>query len=92
MLIKKKFLLHIDFFSKKIVHKIFTKFGKADLIISHNTLAHVENIHEIFENIYLALKKDGYFSFEIAYAADTVLSANFDTIYHEHLDYHKTTC
>jgi SAM-dependent methyltransferase len=85
---KKKIFTYNDFFSKKIVHKIFTKFGKADLIISHNTLAHVENIHEIFENIYLALKKDGYFSFEIGYFKNVIENNYFDTIYHEHLDYH----
>jgi len=85
---KKKIFTYNNFFSKKIVRKIFIKFGKADLIISHNTLAHVENIHEIFKNIYLSLKEGGYFSFEIGYFKNVIENDYFDTIYHEHLDYH----
>ena len=56
---KNKIFTYNNFFSKKIAKKIISKFGKADLIISHNTLAHVKNIENIFKNIYFVLKNKG---------------------------------
>ena len=34
------------------------------------------------------LKKDGYFCFEVGYFKEVLKNNYFDTIYHEHLDYH----
>ena len=85
---KKKIFTYHNFFTKKVVRKIIKKFGKADLIISHNTLAHVHNIHSIFKNIFFSIKHGGYFVFEVGYFKNVVEKNYFDTIYHEHLDYH----
>ena len=38
----------------------------------------------MFEAIYELLSDDGYAHIEVAYAAETIMAANFDTIYHEH--------
>ncbi len=77
-----------DFFNKKISINIKEKYGKMDFITSHNVLAHTENIQEIFLSIYDILKKDAYFCFEVGYFKEVVKHNLFDTIYHEHLDYH----
>jgi len=77
-----------DFFSKKVIKIIIEKFGKADFITSQNVLAHIENPREIFENIYSLLKDNAYFAFEVGYFRKVVELNCFDTIYHEHLDYH----
>ena len=77
-----------DFFNKKIAKKIINNFGKVDFVTSHNTLAHVDDIKSIFENIYTILKNDGHFCFEIGYFKEVLEKNLFDTIYHEHLDYH----
>ncbi len=77
-----------SFFNKKIAQKIVKKYGKVDFVTSHNTLAHVDDINNIFKNIYQILKKDGYFCFEIGYFNEVIKNNYFDTIYHEHLDYH----
>ena len=76
------------FFDKKILNKILNTHGKVDFVTSHNTLAHVENLRSIFQNIYNVLKKDGYFCFEVGYFKEVLKNNYFDTIYHEHLDYH----
>jgi SAM-dependent methyltransferase len=76
------------FFNKEAASQIEKKFGKFDFITSHNVLAHTENIQEIFLSIYDLLKKDAYFCFEIGYFKEVVKNNLFDTIYHEHLDYH----
>ena len=79
-----------NFFNKKISNKIKKKYGQFDFITSHNVLAHTENIQEIFLSIYDLLKKDAYLCFEIGYFKEVVKHNLFDTIYHEHLDYHHS--
>ena len=77
-----------DFFNKKTASRIKKKYGQFDFITSHNVLAHTENIQEIFLSIFNLLKADAYFCFEIGYFKEVVKNNFFDTIYHEHLDYH----
>ena len=80
-----------SFFDSDVVTKIVNQFGYADFITSQNVLAHVDNLKDVFENIYKLLKKGGYFAFEIGYFREVLEVGCFDTIYHEHLDYHHAT-
>ena len=77
-----------NFFNKKTSSRIQKNYGQFDFITSHNVLAHTENIQEIFLSIFDLLKEDAYFCFEIGYFKEVVKHNLFDTIYHEHLDYH----
>lgn len=77
-----------NFYNKEISSSIKKKYGQFDFITSHNVLAHTENIQEIFSSIYDLLKKNSYFCFEIGYFKEVIKNNFFDTIYHEHLDYH----
>lgn len=77
-----------NFFNKKIAINIKKKYGQFDFITSHNVLAHTDNIKEIFISIYDLLKDSAYFCFEIGYFKEVIKHNFFDTIYHEHLDYH----
>ena len=77
-----------NFFNKKTASKIKKEYGQFDFITSHNVLAHTENIQEIFLSVYDILKKNAYFCFEIGYFRKVIEYNLFDTIYHEHLDYH----
>ena len=80
-----------DFFNSKTANKIIEDYGYVDLVTSQNVLAHVENLRETFENIYKILKPNGYFVFEVGYFYEVLNSKCFDTIYHEHIDYHHAT-
>ena len=77
-----------SFFDNAAVQEIINRYGHADLITSQNVLAHVDDLGAVFRNIYDLLKSDGYFSFEIGYFREVLRTGCFDTIYHEHLDYH----
>ena len=85
---KNKIYTYNDFFNEKIKKKILTKFGPANLVTSHNVLAHVDNLKKVFKLTYSILKPQGYFCFEIGYFRNVIKNNFFDTIYHEHLDYH----
>ena len=76
------------FFSKDLSIEIIKQYENFDIVISHNVLAHVENLHDVFEGIYNILKDDGVLIFEIGYFKSLIDNIIFDTIYHEHLDYH----
>src|SRR3989344_1357934 len=51
----------IDFFNARVVAKIIKKYGRAKIITATNVFAHMENIHEVLENIKKLLKPDGVF-------------------------------
>ena len=76
------------FFDNKNVDMILKKYGQIDFITSHNVLAHIDNLSNVFENIHRLLKVNGYFCFEVGYFVKVLENNYFDTIYHEHLDYH----
>jgi len=77
-----------NFFNEEVYQEIINKFGKVDLITSQNVLAHVDDIKYTFNKIYDLLKDNGYFVFEVGYFKNVLELGTFDTIYHEHIDYH----
>lgn len=80
-----------NFFNNKTANDIINMFGKIDLITSQNVLAHVDNLKETFANIHYLLKDDGFFVFEVGYFKNVIETVCFDTIYHEHIDYHHAS-
>ncbi|MBX3594753.1 class I SAM-dependent methyltransferase [Sphingomonas sp.] len=76
------------FFDARAVATIIDRHGQADFVTSHNVLAHVDDLAEVFRNIHALLKDGGHFAFEIGYFREVLRTGCFDTIYHEHLDYH----
>ena len=51
-------------------------------------MAHIEELDKTFKLIYNLLEVNGFFCFEVGYFVSVLQKNNFDTIYHEHLDYH----
>ncbi|MEI9997254.1 MAG: class I SAM-dependent methyltransferase [Rhizomicrobium sp.] len=76
------------FFDADAVAQIAAKYGAADYVTSHNVLAHVDDLGAVFADIHALLKDGGVFCFEIGYFREVLRLGYFDTIYHEHLDYH----
>ena len=76
------------FFTKKNSLKIKKKYQHFDIITANHVCAHVENLDDFFQGVKNLLKSDGVFIFEISYRGSVLKKNTFDTIYHEHLDYH----
>ena len=62
--------------------------GKVDLISANNVFAHIDDLHSAFEAAKFLLKPQGQIVFEVSYLLDVLEHNLFDTVYHEHLDYH----
>ena len=77
-----------DFFSHDLAKELLKKFGPAKLITSHNACAHIDHLDDVFRGVQYWLDDDGVFVLEVGYLLDVYENAWFDTIYHEHLDYH----
>ena len=77
-----------DFFSLQKARQLRNQRGPATLITSHNVLAHIDDLSDIIRGVEHWLSDDGLFVMEVGYLVDVYQKVWFDTIYHEHLDYH----
>ncbi|MDO8487500.1 MAG: class I SAM-dependent methyltransferase [Candidatus Curtissbacteria bacterium] len=77
----------VKFFNARNAKQIVKKYGKADVITATNVIAHIDNLHQVFEGVASLLAKDGVFVTEFPYLVDLIKKNEFDTIYHEHLSY-----
>jgi hypothetical protein len=78
-----------DFFTPKLAESILAEYGPADVIVANNVLAHIDDLSSVMRGIGRLLAPSGVLVFEVAYLADLVQKILFDTIYHEHIDYHS---
>mgnify|MGYP003306160410 FL=1 len=77
-----------SYFNKETVDKIITDSGKADIIVASNVFAHLDEYHDIIENVKLLLSENGTYIVEVQYFADMIKEMTFDNIYHEHVLYY----
>ena len=66
------------------------KYPKFHLIYAFHCCAHIEDIQDLFTTIFHILNDNGIFIMEVGYFYDVFKNNCFDTIYHEHIDYHTT--
>jgi SAM-dependent methyltransferase len=64
-----------------------SEFGKADLILGNNVLAHVPDINDFVGGIARLLKPGGTVTIEFPHLVELMKHNQFDTIYHEHFSY-----
>ena len=77
-----------DYFNKNLAKHIRENYGVPNLITSHNVLAHIEDFSGVMNAIKTLMDRESVFIFEVGYFLDVFKNLWFDTIYHEHLDYH----
>lgn len=77
------------FFGVEVARRLRAERGAAALITSHNACAHIDDLVGVVEGVRDWLADDGVFVFEVGYFLDVFENCWFDTIYHEHLDYHS---
>jgi SAM-dependent methyltransferase len=77
------------FFGPEAVDEILGRFGRAEVIVGNNVLAHVPAINAFLDAIRACLAPDGAAVFEFPYLGDTLARTAFDTVYHEHVFYYS---
>jgi len=77
-----------EFFNVDTARKIVLDHGKAKVICANHCCAHIDDFLGIVEGVKELLKEDGVWIFEVGYFLDVFQNNLFDTIYHEHLDFH----
>jgi len=77
------------FFTPALADTIVAAKGKAAVVTANNVFAHIDDLSGVVEGIKRLLDRDGVFCFEVSYLVDVFEKTLFDTIYHEHLDYHS---
>ena len=77
-----------DFFSRDLAMRLRAEHGPAAFITSHNACAHIDDLDSVFAGVEHWLEAAGVFGCEVGYFLDVFENTWFDTIYHEHLDYH----
>ena len=78
-----------DFFSHQLAVRLREQHGPAAFITSHNACAHIDQLEDVMQGVQHWLADDGLFVLEVGYLLDVYLNTWFDTIYHEHVDYHS---
>lgn len=76
-----------EFFDRTTATQIIETRGHADLVIARHCLAHIDDVHAILSGVSDLLDEEGIFYIENAYFIDSMLGAQFDQVYHEHMSY-----
>jgi SAM-dependent methyltransferase len=77
------------FFSSAMAGDIRSRYGAASVISANNVFAHIDDLGGVLDGVRDLLAEDGVFVFEVSYLVDVFDQTLFDTIYHEHLAYHR---
>ena len=76
-----------DFFTTKLSREIDKKYGKSDLIIANNVIAHIPDINDFIKGVKVLLNKEGIFTAEFQHLYNIIKYNQYDTLYHEHYSY-----
>jgi len=75
------------FFGKDTARRLSAQYGKADLLIGNNVLAHVPDINDFVGGMKIMLGERGVITMEFPHLQQLMEQNQFDTIYHEHFSY-----
>ena len=73
------------FFGVNVVNEIISNFGHADIILSTNTMHHIEDINNVAEGMSKLIKEDGVIITEDPSLVEMIKKNSYDQIYAEHM-------
>ena len=77
------------FFDAAAADEVRRRHCAAKCITANNVMAHIDALGDTIDAAAGLLAPDGMLVFEVSYLSDVIEHTLFDTIYHEHLDYHS---
>ena len=85
--VEKGITTEMKFFGNATVQSLIDTYGRADLLIGNNVLAHVPDLNDFVSAMKLFLNKEGLVTMEFPHLLTLMECNQFDTIYHEHFSY-----
>ncbi len=85
--IRKGIPTEIKFFGVQTAKELSEKYGKADLLLGNNVLAHVPETNDFVAGMKVMLNARGVITMEFPHLLRLIEENQFDTIYHEHFSY-----
>ena len=76
-----------DFFTAAKGRAVAAAHGPADVVVSNNTVANIDDLDDFFRGIDAVLAPAGLVVIETQYALDVLEKTLLDVIYHEHVSY-----
>ncbi len=77
----------VRFFGQETARYLVEKYGKTDLLLGNNVLAHVPDINDFVSGMKIYLAEGGVITMEFPHLLRLMDENQFDTIYHEHFSY-----
>jgi SAM-dependent methyltransferase len=77
----------VKFFGSETAREVAASFGKPDLLLGNNVLAHVPDLNDFVAGLKLLLREGGLITMEFPHLLELMQHNQFDTIYHEHFSY-----
>jgi hypothetical protein len=77
----------VKFFGRKSAEEIASEFGRPNLLLGNNVLAHVPDINDFVGGMKILLAPRGVITMEFPHLLKLMDENQFDTIYHEHFSY-----
>jgi SAM-dependent methyltransferase len=78
-----------EFFTPDLARRIRDESGPAKVVCANNVCAHIDDLESAIVAARDLLEPDGVFVFQVSYLLDVYEKTLFDTMYHEHVDYHR---
>ncbi len=79
----------VEFFGTAVARHVVDDYGRADVILANNVMAHVPDLNDVVEGLTILVADDGIITIENPYVRELVERVAFDTIYHEHYCYYS---
>jgi SAM-dependent methyltransferase len=77
----------VVFFGSATASRLVEQYGRADLLLGNNVLAHVPNLNDFIAGMKRMLAPTGVITMEFPHLLRLMQENQFDTIYHEHFSY-----
>lgn len=78
-----------EFFTPQLCERIREVHGTAAVVIANNVCAHIDDLQSVMRGVRSLLEPQGSFVMQVSYLLDVHRGTLFDTMYHEHVDYHR---
>lgn len=76
------------YFGEQTAKKIVKSIRQADLIVTSNSFAHIDDMHDVMRGVTALLSPGGLLCVENQYIGTLIKEFQYDLMYHEHMSYY----